>query len=92
MAANLAFDLRERVESTSQALSKAYRKQVESQLQTCLEPSDDRTCVTYICDLFFAKKGWRRRNSRCMYCSRRVQFRCRNESGQVEETETLHMG
>ena len=25
-----------------------------------------------------------------MYCSRGVQFRCRNDSGQVEETETLH--
>ena len=30
--------------------------------------------------------------SRCMYCSRGVQFRCRNDSGQVKETETLHMG
>ena len=25
-----------------------------------------------------------------MYCSRGVQFRCRNDSVQVEETETLH--
>jgi len=35
----VAFNLRERVESTLQA----GRKQVESQLQTCLKPSDDRT-------------------------------------------------
>jgi len=31
-------------------------------------------------------------DNRCMYCSRGVQFRWRNDSVQVEETETLHMG
>ena len=32
--------------STCVSVSKARRKQVESQLQTCLKPSDDHTCVT----------------------------------------------
>jgi len=36
-------------------MSKAGRKHVESQLQTCLKPSDDRMYVTYKSDLFFCK-------------------------------------
>ena len=67
----------------------ARRKHVESQLQTCLKPSDDRTCVTYIRPVFRKMDDEDEIVVACN-CSRGVQFRYRNDSVQVEETETLH--